>query len=156
MADYDDALIGEFGLLLGAATRLERLAARAFEEECGISHAMFEALLHLDRLDRVEDEPTMGRLADAMVLTSGGMTRLADRLVRLELVRRYSSPVDRRVQLAELTETGRAKLAEAKAVHTATLRRLYAAPLSTDERTALAAALDILNRTARAELGTLH
>ncbi len=155
MGECDEDLIREFGLLLGAAARLERLVARAFEERCGISHAMFEVLLRLDTFSQDDDDATMGRLACEMILTSGGMTRLMDRMVRLGLVRRYHSIADRRVQLAELTPAGREKLAEAKLVHTETLRRLFAAPLTQSERSALTTALAHLNQTAQSELGAL-
>ena len=38
-----------FGRLLGAANRLEYILGRAIEQECGISHLMFEVLLILGR-----------------------------------------------------------------------------------------------------------
>lgn len=150
--ETDEELIQEFGVLLGAAARLERLAARAFESECGISHQMFEVLL---KLEMEEPEPTMGHLACHLILTSGGMSRLIDRMVAAGLVRRVPSPTDRRIQLAALTEAGREKLAHAKQVHTATLRRFFDGPLAAGERTAMCAALDRLNSNAREHLGNL-
>lgn len=152
MSETDEVLIRDFGVLLGTAARLERLAGRAFESECGISHQMFEVLLNLER---EESEPTMGALACHLILTSGGMSRLIDRMVAAGLVRRAPSPSDRRIQLAELTEAGRAKLAHAKQVHTATLRRFFESPLTPESRTALVDALACLNTNARSHLGNL-
>src|SRR6266704_567997 len=126
-AETDEELIQDFGLLLGAAARLERLAARAFESECGISHPMFEVLL---RLDTAAPDPSMGSLACDLILTSGGMSRLIDRMIAAGLVHRYPSPTDRRIQQVELTDLGRTKLAHAKQVHTQTLRRFFEAPLA--------------------------
>ena len=45
----DHELILALGRLQGAANRLEYILGRALEEECGISHLMFEVLLILGR-----------------------------------------------------------------------------------------------------------
>lgn len=47
----DNPLVLAFGRLQGAANRLEYLLGRALEEECGISHLMFEVLLILGRAE---------------------------------------------------------------------------------------------------------
>lgn len=148
----DEELINDFGVLLGAAARLERIVARAFERECGISHPMFEVLLYLSR---VPGGLPMGEIAGDLILTSGGMTRLIDRMVAAGLVARRPSATDRRIQLAELTPLGRDTLNRAREVHTRTLQRVFADPLTADQRTALLEALHTLNTQARTELGTL-
>ncbi|MCW2914765.1 MAG: putative MarR-family regulator [Actinomycetia bacterium] len=151
-ADERESLIRDFGVLLGAASRVERIAARAFERECGISHAMFEVLL---RLDPGGDGSSMSELACDLILTSGGMTRLIDRMVKAGLVRRYPSTTDRRIQLADLTPRGQDMLAQAKRVHAETLKRFFAGPLSDGDREALVAALRQVDDRARKELGGL-
>lgn len=148
-----EALIREFGLLLGAAGRLERLAAREFERRCGISHPMFEVLIRLSDTSAADAQSSMGGLAADLILTSGGMTRLIDRMLEAGLVRRYTSVTDRRRQLVELTDQGHAKLAEAKQVHAETLARHFAAPLTDEQRRDLVAALRLLNAHARQALG---
>ena len=45
----DDERVLAFGRLQGAANRLEYVLGRALEQECGISHLMFEVLLILGR-----------------------------------------------------------------------------------------------------------
>jgi len=45
----NDGLVLAFGWLQGAANRLEYVLGRAIEQECGISHLMFEVLLILGR-----------------------------------------------------------------------------------------------------------
>ena len=45
----DHELVLAFGRLQGAANRLEYILGRAIEQECGISHLMFEVLLILGR-----------------------------------------------------------------------------------------------------------
>ncbi|KAB2346109.1 MarR family winged helix-turn-helix transcriptional regulator [Actinomadura rudentiformis] len=149
-----DPVVHEFGELLGAASALERIAGRELERRCGLRHAAFEVLLNLSRTS--SNHPTMGELADRLILTSGGMTRLIDRMENAGLVHRYTAPDDRRRQLVGLTEAGQAKLAEAVAVHTETLRRHFSGPLDDDAHRQLVEALAILRSHAREELGTLH
>ncbi|TDB76587.1 MarR family transcriptional regulator [Actinomadura sp. KC216] len=150
-----DDLVHEFGALLGAASVLERIAGRELERRCGIRHAVFEVLLRLS--GAAGDGPhTMGDLAGELILTSGGMTRIIDRMVEAGLVSREPAPGDRRRQLVELTDAGRAKLDEALRVHAETLREHFAGPLTDDQRHVLVDALRTLRTTARKELGTLH
>ncbi|MCD0451450.1 MarR family transcriptional regulator [Actinocorallia sp. API 0066] len=150
MDSGDDALIREFGLLLSAASRLERIAGRAFERRVGISHVMFEVLLRLD-----EGCVSMSHMAKDMILTSGGMTRLIDRMERAGLLTRHTSETDRRVQKASLTAKGRETLTLARAVHTETLREFFAAPLTPTDRATLQALLERLESRGRQELPSL-
>jgi DNA-binding MarR family transcriptional regulator len=147
-----DEVIHEFGALLGAAALLERIAGRELERRCGIRHAVFEVLLRLSR----EGPRSMGGLAGELILTSGGMTRIIDRMEDAGLVRREPAPGDRRRQLVELTPAGRAKLDEALRVHAETLREHFAGPLTERQRRVLVDALRTLRATAREELGDLR
>lgn len=150
-----DEVVYDFGVLLGAAAVLERIAGRELERRCGIRHAVFEVLLKLS--GTAGDGPrTMGDLAGELILTSGGMTRIIDRMEEAGLVRREPAPGDRRRQLVGLTAAGRAKLDEALRVHAETLREHFAGPLTGDQRRVLVDALRTLRTTAREELGTLH
>ncbi|WP_329522063.1 MarR family winged helix-turn-helix transcriptional regulator [Spirillospora sp. NBC_01491] len=150
-----DEVIGEFGVLLGAAGMLERIAARELERRCGIRHVAFEVLMRL--ADAGGDRPrTMGRLAGELILTSGGMTRLIDRMEESGWVRRLAAEGDRRRQLVGLTGAGRSKLDEALVVHAETLRRHFAGPLPDAERRRLVGTLRTLNAHAREELGDLR
>ncbi|MBO2466092.1 MarR family transcriptional regulator [Actinomadura sp. LCR2-06] len=149
-----DEVIHEFGALLGAAALLERIAGRELERRCGIRHAVFEVLLRLS--DAAPECPDMGGLAGELILTSGGMTRLVDRMQEAGLVRRRAHVGDRRRHLVELTDAGRAKLDEAMRVHAETLREHFAGPLTEDERRALVTTLRTLSTTARKVLGDLR
>ena len=55
----------------------------------------------------------MGALAQQVALTTGGVTRLVDRMISAGLVERVPCPTDRRVLFAALTPAGEAKLDEA-------------------------------------------
>jgi DNA-binding MarR family transcriptional regulator len=120
----DDALITTFGRLVEVQGRLERRLGADLEARCGLPHAWFEVLV---RLARSEDgRLTMGALADQVTLTTGGVTRLIDRMDAAGYVERLPCPTDRRVAYAAITTAGRRKLSEASEVHGANLREVFA------------------------------
>jgi DNA-binding MarR family transcriptional regulator len=108
----------------------------------GLSINAYEALLHLarapdSRLRRVD-------LANGLLLTAGGVTRLLDGLERDGFVGREECASDRRVSYAVLTEDGRAKLREASKSHTRQIRELLGGSYDDDELAQLIALLDRL------------
>ena len=86
----NDELVVAFGRLLGAAGRLEYILGRSLEQECGISHLTFEVLLILGRAGR--NGLSMRAIAQEQVLTTGGATRLVDRMEAAGLVERVFDP----------------------------------------------------------------
>jgi len=139
----DDALITTFGRLVEVQSRLERRLGAELEARCDLPHAWFEVLVRLGRSE--DDRLTMGSLAEQISLTTGGVTRLIDRMESAGYVQRVPCPTDRRVSYATLTGTGRAKLDEAARVHAANLRSVFAA-FSDEERAMFDALLDRLRR----------
>ena len=127
-----DRLVLGFGWLQGAANRLEYILGRALEHECGISHLMFEVLLILGRAG----EPGMpiGAIAQERVLSTGGATRLVDRMEAAGLVARDDNPSDRRGRLVKLTEHGEATAVRAARVHVENVQRLLLDPLPVEHR----------------------
>lgn len=119
----DDARITSFGLFLEAHSRLWRSFDRSLHENCGISGAWFEVLLRLGRSP--DHRLTMSELALQLAITSGGATRLVDRVEAAGYVERCACPEDRRVQWVGLTDAGRDKLAESYAQHVADLEREF-------------------------------
>ena len=89
----------------------------------------------------------MSQMADVLVLSTGGTTRLIDRLVEVGWVERQNCPTDRRAIFISLTAAGEAKLDEALAVHTATLEAQLCKRLTCDDRRALTHLLGKLNVT---------
>ena len=137
----DDALITTFGRLLEAQSRLERRLGADLEARCNLPHAWFEVLVRLGRSEA--GRLTMGSLAEEISLTTGGVTRLVDRMEAAGYVKRVPCPTDRRVSYASLTNSGRAKLDEAAQVHVANLRSAFAA-FSDEDCSTLDALLDRL------------
>lgn len=111
----DDERITAYGRLVEVHARLDRLLGRELEAAAGLPLTWFEAMLRIAR--STGGELSAGELSQQIALTSGGVTRLVDRLVEAGLVHRRTSPTDRRSQLATLTDRGRAALEAACAVH---------------------------------------
>ncbi len=65
-------------------------------------------------LDSEDQRLPMSRIARDLAMTSGGFTKLADRMARDGLIDRRGSSGDRRVVFAALTESGQ-KMAHARA-----------------------------------------
>jgi DNA-binding MarR family transcriptional regulator len=85
-----------------------------------ISLAEFDVLLQLS--EAPERRMRMADLADAVLLTRSGVSRLVDRLESRGLVERSRCPSDARGLNASLTDAGSALLAEAAVTHLAGVR----------------------------------
>jgi DNA-binding MarR family transcriptional regulator len=103
----------------------------------------FEVLVRIVRSP--EGRLTMSEVANQTVYTSGGTTRLIDRIEEAGLVRRASCPSDRRTTFVELTEEGAAALHAATADHLEHIDTHLTGGLSTDERSVMITALTRLN-----------
>ena len=119
----DDALITTFGRLVEVQARLERRLGGDLEARFALPHAWFEVLIRLARSD--DGQLTMSALAEQVTLTTGGVTRLVDRMEAAGLVERRPCRTDRRVSYAAITEAGRAKLEDAAEAHAANLRTVF-------------------------------
>ncbi|MBP5910564.1 MarR family transcriptional regulator [Streptomyces sp. LBUM 1478] len=143
----DHELVLAFGRLQGAANRLEYILGRALEVECGVSHLMFEVLLILGRAG--EPGLSMRAIAQEQVLTSGGATRLVDRMEAAGLVTRQESPTDRRGKLVRLTVLGEDTTVRAARVHVENIKAHFLGPLPEADRERFTEDLRILSHTAR-------
>jgi len=105
----------------------------------GLTINDYEALLHLARAE----DGRMRRvdLAELLILTASGVTRLLDGLEAAGLVERASCDSDRRVTYAVLTEAGRTKLRQASKSHVADIRAYFEGRFSSEELTQLAGLL---------------
>jgi DNA-binding MarR family transcriptional regulator len=102
----------------------------------------YECLLRLARaeggqLRRVD-------LAQELILTASGVTRLLDGLERAGYVDKGQCASDARVTYAVLTEAGREKLDAASCSHVAAICELFESRLSNDELAQLAGLLERL------------
>ena len=90
----------------------------------------------------------MSELAEAVLLTRSGLTRLVDRLERRGLVERRRCPSDARGFFAALTGEGLRRLQEARPTHLAGVRRLFLDRLEPEELERLAAVWECVERAA--------
>jgi DNA-binding MarR family transcriptional regulator len=91
----------------------------------------FDVLITLDGVGA--GKLRMTDLANAVMLSSGGLTRLVGRLEDRGLVRRDPDPTDSRAFHASLTEAGRQRLAKARVTHDGVIEERLAARLPPDE-----------------------
>ncbi|MGD0853898.1 MAG: MarR family transcriptional regulator [Acidimicrobiales bacterium] len=89
-----DEKVQLFGLLLETNARLSRSLGLELEAQCELPLPWFDVLLQLRRSP--EGRLKMNEIADAIVHSSGGTTRLIDRIEEAGYVARQSCPSDRR------------------------------------------------------------
>ncbi len=136
-----DDRISAYGALVETQRRLHRIFDRSLRSSAGISIVWYEAML---RLSHAPDcHMPINELGDALDLTSGGATRLVDRLVAEGYVERLPCPTDRRVSWVGLTEKGHQVLSAATEVHIADLDDSFVGVLEADEMKTLR---DLLRR----------
>jgi len=136
----DDDRITAFGLFVEAHRRLQRTFDKSLREAHGMSAVTFEALLRLGRSEG--RQLSMSELADQMVLTSGGATRLVDRLDESGFIDRIPCPTDRRVLWVRLSDNGASALAAATATHLQDLDDHFASQMDQREMQVVTAVLD--------------
>ncbi len=134
--------IDAFVRLVRAHVAVTRQLSAQLSADHGLNLSAYEALLTLarapdSRLRRVD-------LANGLVLSAGGVTRLLDGLERDGLVGREECSSDRRVSYAVLTDAGRSKLREASKSHTRQIRELVGGPYDEAELEQLVALLNRL------------
>ncbi len=142
---HDDR-ITLWGLFLEVHAGIGRRLARELRAETGLPDAWLEVLLRIGRTPG--QAVRMTDLANQVLFSSGGFTKLADRMEQAGLIRREPCPDDRRAILAVLTAEGRRVLDHALAVHLPGLQRYLCDPLDARQRRELEAIL----RTLRAAL----
>ena len=120
--------------LLQVSSRVVGELDRRLGLEHRISVNEFDVLINLDNASG--ERLRMTNLANAVLLSSGGLTRLVGRLEDRGLVLREPDPADGRSSLASLTDAGRSLLARARVTHDLVIAELIGEPLSaTDLRT---------------------
>lgn len=125
-------------LLQVARSVLRELDAR-LEDEHRIDVNEFDVLITLDNAE--ERRLRMTDLAEAVMFSSGGLTRLVGRLEDAGLVRRAPDPNDARSLRAELTARGSGRLRAARVTHDAVIEELLGSKLTRDQLNALERAL---------------
>ena len=137
-----DERVQLFALLLDTNARLAKSFSDVLEQECALPRPWFDVLMQLRQSDG--GRLKMNEIADAIVHSTGGTTRLIDRLVEAGFVARQACPDDRRSIHVAITDEGNRKLDDALRVHLDYLEEHVGSRLSCDERAALTALLEKL------------
>lgn len=134
----------------GALTRTHAAISQRLQD--ALAAADFPPLPWYEVLATVSEAPEqrmkMGALAEALVITRGGLTKLVDRLIKAGLLERTLCDADRRVSYATLLPAGRDLLEEMRPVVVAELERSFAANLSEAEARDLREALERVRASA--------
>jgi DNA-binding MarR family transcriptional regulator len=117
--------------MLQANTRLTERINAELEAEAGIPLSWFEVLAKLQWAP--EACARMGALADDLLLSRGGTTRLIARMEEAGLVRREVPVHDRRATYAHVTEKGHAALERAAPIHMAKVDEYFQQHLTDEE-----------------------
>jgi MarR family transcriptional regulator, 2-MHQ and catechol-resistance regulon repressor len=139
LGQLDDDRIRLMGLIVRTHRRLTDNLGRELEQNVGIPLVFFDVLIHVGGAP--ESRLTMSRLSSDVALTTGGVTRLVDRMVEAGLVARENCPNDRRSIYVVLTPEGQAVLGRAIAAHIDGIDRHLVAHLEAGDRAALEVAL---------------
>jgi DNA-binding MarR family transcriptional regulator len=131
-----DELVSAWTCVARGYTHVAQMLTEQVERETGLPAASFLALVWL--LRGGGQAIPLTTLARHIAFSSGGFTKVADRLEQAGLIRREPSPCDRRVTNAALTPAGRAQAERALAVYSAGLRELVLDRLGTHGLRALA------------------
>jgi DNA-binding MarR family transcriptional regulator len=122
------------GFLRTHAVLYRELDRRLARDQLSIS--TYDVLLRLTWAGK--DGLRMSELAQQMLMTSGGLTRLADRLERDGLIARTRCPDDLRGYVVRITPAGRRTLKRANRQHLADVRELFLDQLTDEELELLA------------------
>ena len=135
----DDSQLGAWRAFLQTHARLLHRLDEELQAAHGLSLAEYDALLQLaaapDRRLR------MSVLADRVLLSRSGITRLVDRLVADGMVQRYPCSSDARGSMAVITAQGVNRLRTASRTHLDGVRRFFLDVVSADEQDVIEQAL---------------
>jgi DNA-binding MarR family transcriptional regulator len=121
--------------MLAAHSRLTAELDAELERDHGLGLTAYEVLMNLS--DAPDGRMRMSELADRLLVSRSGITRLADRLVTRGLIERERCSDDGRGFNAQLTATGRAAVQAARPDHLAAVRRIFLSQLDENEIDAL-------------------
>jgi DNA-binding MarR family transcriptional regulator len=122
------------GMLEAHARVTQQLDAQMHAEH-GLSLSAYEVLMFL--ADAPAHRMRMSEIANAVLLSRSGCTRLVDRLVEQGYLTRHAASTDGRGLYAQLTETGLDTVNAARSTHHQGIRQFFLEHLTTTDQIAL-------------------
>jgi len=120
--------------------RTHATLVRALDDELTAAHRLpltsYDVLVQVDAAP--ESRLRMSELADAVLLSRSGLTRLVGRLIDQGLLERVGCENDLRGAYAALTDSGRERLAEARETHRRGVRERFLDRLDDADKESLA------------------
>lgn len=132
MVQHEDGLAGLFSDLVRIETALWNQLNRKLEATHGLPLRWFEPMRIVSLAENQHLQ--VNEIAEALIITVGGTSKLVDRISDAGYFRREPDPGDRRVSRVVLTPAGKRKLASALKSHREELERLIAGTLDAKER----------------------
>jgi len=140
--DLSDPPLASWRAFLRAHARVMRVLEVELQSEQGLSLADYDVLVQLS--EAPPDGLRMSELADSVLLSRSGLTRLVDRLVSAGYVDRRPCPDDARGRMAVLTAAGLARLRSAAPTHLRGVREHVLSRLTPQELSELGVMMDRL------------
>lgn len=144
-----DPRLAAWRAFLEAHARVSRRLDDELREEHSLSLPEYDALLHL--ASSPAGRLRMNVLADRVLLSRSGVTRLIDRLVADGLVERTACTTDGRGAEAQLTAAGRRRLRDAAPTHLRGIRRYFLETVDPSDLAAIERSLGAVARGACTE-----
>jgi DNA-binding MarR family transcriptional regulator len=138
----DEEIVTWWGLVIEGYHVTQERVMSEIGERFALTPGAFDILLRLVRSP--DQRMPMTRLAREAALSSGGFTKIADRLAAAGLIRREPCATDRRVTYAVLTDHGQDMAEQSKKACAEILRRHVLTPLGSEQSAALADAMRTL------------
>lgn len=137
-ADVDRERLEAWRLFLEAHAYVIDLLEDEMRADEDLPLAWYDVLVHLS--EAPEGRLRMQDLAEAVLLSKSGLTRLVDRMEEAGLVSRRACPTDRRGTYAQVTVEGRATLRRSAPAHIRGVREHFTDHLTESEVRALRSA----------------
>lgn len=122
-------------VFLKSCVMLMDLLDRELQAQAGVALSWYDVLAQL--YNSKNKKLPMKQLADSVLLSKSGLTRLVDRMVQAGLIRRDSCPTDRRIVYAAVTPKGEAVYRKASPVAVRGVQQNFASYLSDQEASLL-------------------
>ena len=142
LVDVHEEPLASWRAFLRAHARVMRVLEAELESEQQLALADYDVLVQLS--EARPDGLRMSELADSVLLSRSGLTRLVDRLVKAGYVDRRPCPDDARGRMAVLTPAGLDRLRRAAPTHLRGVRTHVISRLSPEELALLGSFMDRL------------
>ena len=133
-------------LYFESALALIDVLGAELERDAGIPMRWYDVLVHLEE---IPEGLRMNELAERILYSKSGFTRVVDRLEEAGLVQRVRPDNDRRSILVVLTDQGRTTMEQARRRHRHAIDQHFSRHLSDPDIKALTRALEKLSTYAR-------